>query len=103
MDEYLKKQNKILCGIGLVIFLLATLSGIFLFLEKHYVLACIQFGVLVTCSIGTFHTVHKNTIYADKWKAINQIEMGVCLDSDDGLEIMERHVGNLNFTFRNDE
>ena len=104
LDSYLRKQNKFLIIISVLLFVISFIVGTVVFSIGHPVLGLLLFSITLCAVGGNIKIICQNIKYIEKWNAINDIEQSSFdFDDPDGVRVMQRSVGNLEFKFRNDD
>jgi len=104
LDEYLRKQNKFLYAISILLLIVSLFVGWFIFVNGHPVLALTQFIVVLVSIGGNAHIISENIKYTDKWGSINEIEQTALYynGNEEGVRTSIDGVGNLDFKFTRD-
>jgi hypothetical protein len=104
LDDYLRKQNRFLYVISILLFITSLFVGCFIFINGHPLLALSQFIIVLVNIGGNVHIITENIKYADKWGAINEIEHTALYynGTEEGVRTSIDGVGNLDFKFTRD-
>ena len=104
LDSYLRKQNKFLTIISVLLFVVSLVVVAVIFSIGHPVLGLLLLIITLCAVAGNIKIICQNIKYIEKWNAINDIEQSSFdFDDPDGVRVMQRSVGNLEFKFSKDD